>query len=131
MTPASGVLPPPTRAISDSEFFTTYVKDIFFDYDSYDLRDDARQVLRDNARALAERGTLRLVVEGHCDERGSEKYNLALGDMRANSAKEFLVAQGIPADRIETVSLGEEQPFAQGHDESAWSQNRRAHFVLK
>ena len=131
VTPPTAVTAPPPRAISDSEFFTTYIKDIFYDYDSYDLREDARQILRDNARALAERQVLQLLVEGHCDERGSEKYNLALGDKRAGAAKEFLVGQGISAERLDTISLGEERPFAPGHDETAWSQNRRAHFAMR
>jgi peptidoglycan-associated lipoprotein len=74
---------------------------------------------------------LNFSIEGHCDERGSEKYNLALGDRRANSTKEFLVGQGIAATRIETVSYGEERPFDPGHDEGAWAKNRRAHFVMK
>jgi peptidoglycan-associated lipoprotein len=123
--------PPPPRSLTDAEIFARDVKDIFFDYDQYNIRDDARPVLVSNAGALRERGTIRILIEGHCDERGSEKYNLALGDRRANSTKEFLVVQGVPADRIETVSLGEERPFAEGHDEAAWAQNRRAHFVMK
>ena len=131
VTPPAGGAAPVTLTITDTEFFSTYIKDVFYDFDSYDLRDDARQVLRDDARALAERPKIQVVIEGHCDERGSESYNLALGDKRANVAKEFLVAQGISADRVETISYGEERPFAPGHDEAAWAQNRRAHFVSK
>jgi peptidoglycan-associated lipoprotein len=125
------VAPAPPPALSDSEFFRTRVSDIFFDYDKYDIRDDARGVLNDDARALGERGGIRFTIEGHCDERGSEKYNLALGDRRANATKQYLVGQGVGGDRIDTISLGEERPFDPGHTEEAWAKNRRAHFVMK
>jgi len=123
--------PPPKPTISDAEFWDSHIKDTFFDFDKYDIREDARQTLNENARALAERSHLRVTIEGHCDERGSEKYNLALGDRRANATKEYLVGQGVSADRMETISYGEERPFASGHDEESWAQNRRAHFVRK
>jgi peptidoglycan-associated lipoprotein len=87
--------------------------------------------LQANTRALKERGHIRFTIEGHCDERGSDRYNLALGDRRANAAKNFLVGQGISASRIEAVSLGEERPFNPGHNEEAWAENRRAHFKLR
>jgi peptidoglycan-associated lipoprotein len=125
------VTPSPGPALADSEFFRTRVNDIFFEYDRYDLRDDARATLNQDARALAERAGIRLTIEGHCDERGSEKYNLALGDRRANTAKEYLVTQGIGADRMDTISYGEERPIDPGHNEEAWAKNRRAHFVMK
>lgn len=123
--------PPPPRELSDVEFWTTKVKDVFFDFDRYDIRQDARQILMGNARALAERRHLRFTIEGHCDERGSERYNLALGDKRANAARDFLISQGVSAGRIDTISYGEERPFREGSDEAAWAQNRRAHFVLR
>lgn len=123
--------PPPPRTITDAEFFSTNIKDAFFDYDRYDIREDARIALMGDARALRERSGINVIIEGHCDERGSEKYNLALGDRRANAARAFLVDQGIASTRIDTISIGEERPFAEGHDEAAWAQNRRAHFVLK
>ncbi len=122
---------PPVRPLSDAEFFTTNVKDIFFDYDQYDIRLDARSVLQANARALAERSGLRFRIEGHCDERGSEKYNLALGDRRANAARDFLIGQGVSADRIETISYGKERPFCSESNEDCWQKNRRAHFVMR
>jgi len=125
------VTPPPKPTVSDAEFWDSHIKDIFFDFDKYDIREDARQILSEDARALAERSHLRVTIEGHCDERGSEKYNLALGDRRANTTKEFLVGQGVSGDRVETISYGEERPFATGHDEESWAQNRRAHFVRK
>jgi peptidoglycan-associated lipoprotein len=127
------VIAPPSRRVSDLEFFNdpSNINDAFFDYDRYEIRDDTRQALLDDARALKERPNIRITIEGHCDERGSEAYNLALGDKRANAAKDFLVTQGIDPARIDTISYGEEKPFATGHDEAAWKQNRRAHLVMR
>jgi peptidoglycan-associated lipoprotein len=122
---------PPLPAIADSAFFEANIKDLFFDYDQYTLREDARAAMQSNARALAERPGIRITIEGHCDERGSEKYNLALGDMRANAAKDFLVSLGISAGRIDTVSYGEERPFCEEHNEECWQNNRRAHLVMR
>jgi peptidoglycan-associated lipoprotein len=124
--------PKPVR-LSDAEFFATSVKDIFFDYDRYDVREDAANTLKLDARALSdpERLRLRFTIEGHCDERGSEKYNLALGDRRANATKEYLANLGIKAERIDTISYGKEKPFCAESNEQCWQQNRRAHFVLK
>jgi peptidoglycan-associated lipoprotein len=123
--------PPPVRTISDSEFFASSVRDIYFDYDKYDIREDARAILQGDARALAERAGISFTIEGHCDERGSEKYNLALGDKRANSAKQYLVSQGVATDRVDTISYGEERQVCTEHTEACWQQNRRAHFVLR
>jgi peptidoglycan-associated lipoprotein len=130
--PPAAEAPKPVR-ISDAEFFAANVKDVYFDYDKYDIRDDSANTLKMDARALSdsERSRLRFTIEGHCDERGSEKYNLALGDRRANSAKEYLVNLGISADRIDTISYGKERPFCTESNEECWQQNRRAHFVLK
>lgn len=125
------VTPPPPPRISDVEFFQTRVQDVFFDYDKYDIRSDEQPVAAADITALAERPNIRFMIEGHCDERGSEKYNLALGDRRANAAKAYLVAHGVSPDRIDTISYGKERPFETGHDETAWAKNRRAHFVLK
>lgn len=122
---------PPLPAISDAAYFEANIKDIFFDYDQYTLREDARAALQSNARALAERPGIRITIEGHCDERGSEKYNLALGDMRANAAKDFLISLGVDASRIDTVSFGEERPFCEEQNEECWQNNRRAHFVMR
>lgn len=123
--------PPPKPKISDSEFFNTRIKDAFFDYDKYNIREDARAALIANARALKERPSIRITIEGHCDERGSSKYNLALGDRRANAAKEFLVSQGINAARIDTVSYGEERGFCDEKTEECYQLNRRAHIVMR
>jgi peptidoglycan-associated lipoprotein len=103
----------------------------FFDYDKYNLRPDAVDALTHDAKLLADNATVRILIEGHCDERGTREYNLALGDRRARAAKDFLVRYGIDASRIETISYGKERPFAMGSNEAAWQQNRRAHFVVK
>jgi peptidoglycan-associated lipoprotein len=127
----TGVVAPPARVLTDAEFFTDKIKDIYFDYDSYEIRVDQNDVMAQNVRAMAERRGIRITIEGHCDERGSEKYNIALGDKRAGAIKDFLVAHGIDPARIDTISYGEERPFAPGHDEDSWRQNRRGHFVMR
>jgi len=109
----------------------TGLADVFFDYDKSNLRPDAIQVLFRNAEHLKGHPEVRILIEGHCDERGTIEYNLALGDRRARSARDFLVNYGIAAGRIETISYGKERPFATGQDEGAWSQNRRAHFAAR
>lgn len=104
---------------------------VYFDFDKSDLRKDARDVLSKNAEALLKQvADAKVKIEGHCDERGSDEYNMALGDRRAKSVAKYLTSLGIKADRISTVSYGEEKPAAQGHDEAAWSKNRRAEFVI-
>jgi peptidoglycan-associated lipoprotein len=103
---------------------------VFFAYDSDELDDTARQALAQNAGVLRQYGTWVLTIEGHCDERGTAEYNLALGDRRALAAKSYLQSLGIPAERLRTVSYGKEFPFDPGHDEAAWSKNRRAHFMV-
>ncbi len=123
--------PPAPVRISDSTFFNENIKDAFFDYDRYDIREDARVALMANARALKERPSIRITIEGHCDERGSSKYNLALGDRRATAAKEFLVSQGIDPGRIDTISYGEEKNFCRESNEACYQLNRRAHIVLR
>jgi peptidoglycan-associated lipoprotein len=125
------VTPPPPPAISDELFFSTNIKDAFFDYDQYTIRDDARAALQADARALNERPGIRIMVEGYCDERGSEKYNLALGDRRANAAKDFLVSLGVSSSRIDTTSYGKERSFCEEHNEECWQLNRRAHIVMR
>jgi peptidoglycan-associated lipoprotein len=131
VTAPAAVTPPPMPAIKDAEFFAANIKDAFFDYDQYTIREDAKAALAADARSLNERPNIRITIQGHCDERGSEKYNLALGDRRANAAKEFLVNQGVNGSRIETISFGEEQPFCEEHNEECWQANRRAHIVMR
>lgn len=106
------------------------LKPIFFGYDSDDLDERAKQTLNANAEILKTYGTWVITVEGHCDERGTAEYNLALGDRRALTAKNYLLSLGIGADRVRTVSYGKEFPFNPGHDEASWTINRRAHFML-
>ena len=115
---------------SVEEMFTREVQDAFFDYDKADIRGDARQALSKTADFLRSYPQVAIVIEGHCDERGSTEYNVALGDRRADSAKNFLTAQGIAGDRIQTVSYGKERPFCTESNESCWQQNRRAHFRM-
>lgn len=109
-----------------------YVRDAFFNYDEAGLDDAAQSALSASATWLKSRqgAGYNLLIEGHCDERGTEQYNLALGDRRANTARDYLVTLGVDAGRIRTVSYGEERPFEEGHDDNAWAQNRRAHLVL-
>ncbi|HEX7880507.1 MAG TPA: peptidoglycan-associated lipoprotein Pal, partial [Candidatus Eisenbacteria bacterium] len=104
------------------------LKDIYFDYDDHTLSADARSTLSGNASYLREMGAIRVNIEGHCDERGTVEYNLALGQRRADATRSYLVDLGIESSRLSTISYGEERPFEMGHDESAWHQNRRAHF---
>ena len=107
-----------------------YLQDAFFDFDASTLSSDAQAALTASANWLRQNAQYNVLIEGHCDERGTEQYNLALGDRRANAAKEFIVALGVDAGRIRTVSYGEERPFDPGHDETAWGKNRRAHLVI-
>jgi peptidoglycan-associated lipoprotein len=127
----AAVTPPPPPAVSDSAFFEANIQDVFFDFDSYSIREDARAALKNNARALAERPGIRITIEGHCDERGSAKYNLALGDRRANSARDYLISLGVDQSRIETITYGEERPFCRESTESCWQMNRRGHIVMR
>jgi len=106
------------------------LKPVFFEYDSDELSTEAQQALNENAGVLKKYATWAVTIEGHCDERGTAEYNLALGERRAIAARTYLVSLGIPAERVRVVSYGKEFPFEQGHDESAWSKNRRAHFVI-
>ena len=109
---------------------SSYLKPAFFDYDKADIRGDSRDVLATNATWLKRYSSVQFTIEGHTDERGTAQYNLALGDRRANAAKDYLVSLGVDASRIKTVSYGKERPFATGHDEDSWQKNRRAHFVV-
>jgi peptidoglycan-associated lipoprotein len=107
-----------------------YVQDAFFGYDEAALSADAQSALTNSANWLKKNGQYNLLIEGHCDERGTEQYNLALGDRRANTVKEYLATLGVDSSRMRTVSYGEERPFDAGHSEESWAKNRRAHLVL-
>ena len=104
---------------------------VLFDYDSSVLTPTAQGRLRSKAAYLKANPNAKVIIEGHCDERGTSEYNLALGDRRAEAARAFLMDVGVSSSRLTTISYGEERPFATGHDESAWSQNRRANFVVE
>ena len=104
--------------------------DIHFDFDKSDIRADSREILQKNADWLQNNPDIKIQIEGHCDERGTAEYNLALGERRAMSTKKYLISLGISADRIYTISYGEELPIDPNHSEDAWSKNRRAHFLV-
>ena len=123
--------PPPVAHVpSMQELFDQGVKDAYFDYDKADIRADTRDNLQATSQFLRTNAQVKVVLEGHCDERGSTEYNLALGDRRAAAAKQFLVSLGITADRVETVSYGKEKPFCSASTEECYAQNRRGHFVM-
>ena len=127
------VPPPPPRPVtplSVEEAFGRMVRGAFFDFDKADIRPDGRVALTQTAEFLRQYPKARVLIEGHCDERGSTEYNLGLGDRRALAAKDFLVSVGIAANRIETISYGKERPFCTESNEDCWQLNRRAHFVL-
>jgi peptidoglycan-associated lipoprotein len=107
-----------------------YLEDVFFDTNRHELRADGSEALAKNAAWLQRFPSVSILVEGHCDERNTREYNLALGERRANTVRDYLVSLGVPAERVRTISYGEERPFAAGNDESAWRLNRRAHFVI-
>ncbi len=105
--------------------------DVFFDFDKYDIKAEYKKILTANAELILDSPNAKILIEGHCDERGTNEYNLALGEKRAKAVKDFYVAYGVPTGRLEMVSFGEERPFTFGHDEAAWAKNRRAHMVIK
>lgn len=116
--------------IEGEVFESRLLKDIHFDFDKYDIRPGDAEILKENAALLLKYPKAKIQIEGHCDERGTNEYNLALGERRANSAKRYLVSLGISEDRLSTISYGEERPLDPGHNEEAWAKNRRAHFVI-
>ncbi|GAB4240547.1 MAG: peptidoglycan-associated lipoprotein Pal [Deltaproteobacteria bacterium] len=105
--------------------------DVRFDFDKSDLREDGRKTVQGVAEYLKKNSRVKLLIEGHCDERGTSEYNMALGERRAASVMKYLVSLGIPKAELSTVSFGKERPLDPGHNEEAWAKNRRAHFVLK
>jgi peptidoglycan-associated lipoprotein len=140
--PTPVVAPPPPAAVPTAETPAEvpldiqelnrrgYLKDIFYDFDKDEIRRDQRDTLAGNAEWLKKNPTVKITIEGHCDERGTRQYNLALGERRASSAREYLGSLGVDASRVTTVSYGKDRPFDLGHDEKAWAKNRRAHFVI-
>ncbi len=122
--------PPPAAPSgpSEDELFARNVKDIYFDFDKADVRSDQQNVIERDALFLRHHSEVSFTVEGHCDERGSIEYNLALGAKRANAVKDMLVAAGVNSENVKTMSYGKEKPVCDEHDESCWQQNRRGHF---
>ena len=142
--PAPVVSPAPARSASApataredvmSEDLATlnrhgYLKDVYFDFNEATLRDDARTTLAADARWLEHYPSMRILIEGHCDDRGTEAYNLALGDRRANAAREYLASLGVDGARVRTVSYGKERPFCEQDNENCWQENRRGHVLV-
>jgi peptidoglycan-associated lipoprotein len=112
--------PPPVEIVLET---------VYFDFDKYNLKPEAKATLANNAQVLKDNSEVTILIEGHCDERGTQEYNLALGEKRANSARDYLVDLGIAASRIRVISYGYERPVDPGHNEAAWAKNRRAAFV--
>jgi peptidoglycan-associated lipoprotein len=122
---------PPIELTADQIKAQGLLKTVYFDLDKHDLTDSTRTTLRANAEWLKANPKWKVVVEGHCDERGTTEYNLELGSRRSRAVRDFLVSLGVAESRLRTVSYGEERPAAPGHDESAWSRNRRAEFAVE
>lgn len=122
---AKPVEPPPAVEPSGS------LQDVYFDFDQSVLRSDARATLEENAKLLRTSSSGKVLIEGHCDERGTSAYNLILGEQRAKSVKRYLENLGIPGSQLQIVSYGKERPFCREHNDSCWQSNRRAHFVIK
>jgi peptidoglycan-associated lipoprotein len=116
--------------IEGEVFESKLLKDIHFDFDKYEIRPEDAGILKENAAWLTKYPRVKIQIEGHCDERGTAEYNLALGERRSNSAKKYLLTLGIPGDRVSTISYGKERPLDPGHNEEAWGKNRRAHFII-
>jgi len=119
-----------TPGIEGEVFESSLLKPIFFDFDKYDIRPADTEILKGNSALLKKFPNLKIQIEGHCDERGTNEYNLALGERRANSTKKYLSSLGITSDRVSTISYGEEKPMDPGHNEEAWTKNRRANFLI-
>lgn len=131
----TGAAPAPTKSVgivpgSEQDFIANVGDRVFFDLDKYSVRADAKATLDKQVAWLKKYPTYNITVEGHADERGTREYNLALGERRANAIKDYLVAGGLPAARVKTISYGKERPVALGSNEAAWSQNRRGVTVL-
>ena len=119
-----------TPGIEGEVFESQLLKDVHFDFDKYDIRSGDEEILKENAAVLNKFPRVKIQIEGHCDERGTNEYNLALGERRANSVKKYLISFGLAKNRISTISYGEEKPLDPGHNEEAWAKNRRAHLII-
>jgi peptidoglycan-associated lipoprotein len=123
--------PPPAPSVTDEDLFNQNIKDVYFDYDKSDVRGDQQGSVQADVQFLGQHTNMNITIEGHCDERGSTEYNIALGDKRASAVKNALTAAGVNASRIKTISYGKEKPFCTESNEACWQQNRRGHFVLQ
>lgn len=123
--------PTPTANVTDEDLFNQNIKDVYFDYDKSDIRGDQQGSAQADATFLNQHSNISVTIEGHCDERGSTEYNIALGDKRASAVKNILTSDGISAARIKTISYGKEKPFCTESNEACWQQNRRDHFVFQ
>ncbi|MBD3297297.1 MAG: peptidoglycan-associated lipoprotein Pal [candidate division Zixibacteria bacterium] len=130
-TPGDEAERPPERDVLSTDEAISNMRTIYFAFDKYNLRDDAKRNLEHNAEILKENPGIDIVIGGHCDERGTNEYNLALGERRAKAARDYLVRLGISEERLAVRSYGEERPVAMGHNEEAWAQNRRAEFARR
>ena len=138
--PPAPTPPPPPPVLTEEQLWANktvaqlnaegVLADVYFDLDMYGVREDARPMLQKNADYMKRWPSLRITVEGHCDERGTAEYNLSLGERRSNSVQGYLVSLGIPVDRITVISKGKETPFCSESNDACWQQNRRGHFVI-
>jgi peptidoglycan-associated lipoprotein len=131
VNPTAEAPPPTTSNATEEELFRQNVKDIYFDYDKYDIRAAEQGALQGDAQFLQQHPNIHITIEGHCDERGSTEYNLALGTNRADTVKNALIQAGVSGDRIKVFSYGKEKPSCTESNESCWQQNRRGHFVYE
>ena len=131
VTAAPAPPPPAAPSVSDEDLFAQNIKDVYFDYDKSDIRSDQQSSLQSDAQFLNQHTAVSFTIEGHCDDRGSTDYNLALGDQRASAVRNALTSAGVNASRIKTISYGKEKPFCNEDNEACWQQNRRGHVVYQ
>jgi len=131
VTAAPAPPPPPPPSVTDEDLFSQNIKDVYFDYDKSEIRGDQQASVQADSQFLGQHTNMNITIEGHCDERGSTDYNLALGDQRASAVKNALTAAGVSGSRIKTISYGKEKPFCSESNEACWQQNRRGHLVLQ
>jgi peptidoglycan-associated lipoprotein len=131
VTPPPAVAAPPAPSPTEEDLFGRTVKDIYFEYDKSDIRGDQQAAIQADMLFLNQHPNINFTIEGHCDDRGSTEYNLALGDQRASAVKSALTTAGVNASRIKTISYGKEKPFCMEESEACWQQNRRGHFVFQ